>query len=227
MEWISIGDMVVLKGDVVYIWFGEVFFGSVCVAVDVGCVVGWVAGLGAEFLFLVLNLFLLISRSCLSCCIRLYWGVAGISGVGAQVGRIIIVGVIPSHGVLSELLAVNFIVILSRLLAVIVILSELLAVFVVLSELLAVIIGVFSGVGEGDVVGIVHRVLFGVCGYAGDAFGSLVVLSSLFAAFGVLSELFAVIKFLSELFAAVAGLFSDVGGGSMAGVVHITSFGVR
>ena len=90
------------------------------------------------------------------------------------------------------------------------VLSELLAVIVILSELLAVVNGVFGGVGEGGMAGIVHWVPFGVCGYGGVLSGSLTV-----------------VDILSELFAVVIGVFGGVGEGGMAGIAHKVPFGVR
>ena len=83
------------------------------------------------------------------------------------------------------------------------VLSELLAVVVISSELLAVVNGVFGGVGEGGMAGIVHWVPFGVCGYGGVLSGSLTV-----------------VDILSELFAVVIGVFGGVGEGGMAGIAH-------
>ena len=69
-----IGDIEVLKGD-----WGDV----VCGVFGWLAAVGWFGELGGAGLPFVLNRFLLMSLSCLSCCVRRYWGVVGVEGVGA------------------------------------------------------------------------------------------------------------------------------------------------
>ena len=57
--------------------------GGVCVVFGWLAAVGCVVGLGGAGLPFVLNLFLLMSRSCLSCWMRRYCGVVGVMGVGS------------------------------------------------------------------------------------------------------------------------------------------------
>ena len=68
------GDMDVMNG---------VCESDVCVGfgwLAAGCCFGDLCGAGLPF---DLNLFLLMSRSCRSCCMRRYCGVVGVRGVGA------------------------------------------------------------------------------------------------------------------------------------------------
>ena len=61
------GDMCVVNGVV-----------GVCIEIVWLAAVGCVVDLGSAGLPFVLNLFLLMSRSCLSCCMRRYCGVVGV-----------------------------------------------------------------------------------------------------------------------------------------------------
>ena len=72
VECAVMGDMCVVNGVV-----------GVCIEIVWLAAVGCVVDLGSAGLPFVLNLFLLMSRSCLSCCMRRYCGVVGVGGVGA------------------------------------------------------------------------------------------------------------------------------------------------
>ena len=70
MECAVMGDMCVVNGVV-----------GVCIEIVWVAAVGCVVELDSAGLPFVLNLFLLMSRSCLSCCVCRHWWVVGVEGV--------------------------------------------------------------------------------------------------------------------------------------------------